>query len=65
MTEQKKRAMEDKTLLEEDKRILTHRLKEKSEELSKISNQQIDTLSDMMNLHHELNIRDINPKVTK
>ena len=36
---QKKRAMEDKTLLEEDKRILTHRLEEKLEELSRISNQ--------------------------
>ena len=29
LTEQKKKAMEDKTLLEEDKRILTHRLEEK------------------------------------
>ena len=59
VTEQKKKAMEDKTLLEEDKRILTHRLEEKSEELSKISNQQLDTLSGMMNLHHELNIKEI------
>ena len=38
MTEQKKKAIEDKTLLEEDKRILAHRLEEKSEELSKVSN---------------------------
>ena len=36
--ELKKKAIEDKTLLEEDKRTLVHRLEEKSEELSKVSN---------------------------
>ena len=36
--EQKKKAIEDKNLLEEDKRILAHRLKEKLGELSKVSN---------------------------
>ena len=59
VTEQKKKAMEDKTLLEKDKRILAHRLEEKLEELSKVSNQQLDTLSNMMNLHHELNVKEI------
>ena len=59
VTEQKKKAMEDKTFLEEDKRILTHRLEEKSKELSKISNQQLDTVNDIMNLHHELNVKEI------
>ena len=39
VTEQKKKAIEDKTILEEDKRILANRLEEKSKELSKISNQ--------------------------
>ena len=38
VTEQKKKAIEDKTLLEEDKRTLAHRLEEKSDELSKVSN---------------------------
>ena len=38
VTEKKKKAIEDKILLEEDKRILAHRLEEKLEELSKISN---------------------------
>ena len=38
VTKQKKKAIEYKTLLEEDKRILAHRLEEKSEELSKASN---------------------------
>ena len=59
VTEQKKKAIEYKTILEEDKRILANRLEEKSKELSKISNQQLDTLSQMMNLHHELNIKDV------
>ena len=59
VTEQKKKVVEDKNLLEEDKRTLAHTLEEKSEELSKISNKQLDTLSQMMNLHHELNIKDI------
>ena len=57
--EEKKKAMEDKTLLEEEKIILAHKLEEKLEELSKISNQQLDTFSQMMNLHHELNVKDI------
>ena len=59
VTEQKKKAIEDKTILEEDKRILENRLEEKLEELSKISNQKLDTLGQMMNIHHELNVKDI------
>ena len=59
MTKQKKKAIDDKTILEEYKRILVNRLEKKSEELSKISNQQLDTFSQMMNIHHELNIKDI------
>ena len=38
VTEQKKKDIEDKPILEEDKRILANRLEEKSKELSKISN---------------------------
>ena len=38
VTEQKKKAIEDKAILEEDKRILANRLEENLEELSKISN---------------------------
>ncbi len=59
VTEQKKKVIEDKTILEEDKRILANRLEEKSEELTKISNQKLITLSQMMNIHHELNVKDI------
>ena len=57
--EQKKKSIEDKAMIEEDKRILAKRLEEKSIELTKISNMQLDTLSQMMNAHHELNIKDI------
>ena len=59
MTKQKKKAIEDKAIIEEDKIILANRLEEKLQELSKISNQQLDTLSQMMNIHHELNVKDI------
>ena len=59
VTEQKKKFIEDKTIIEEDKIMLANRLEENSEELSKISNQQLDTWSQMMNIHHELNVKDI------
>ena len=59
LTKQKKRAMEDKSMIEEDKRILNNRVEEKSTELTKISNMQLDTLSQMMNANYELNIKDI------
>ena len=59
VTEQKKKAIEDKIILEEDKRILENRLEKKSKELSKISNQQLDTLSQLMNIYHELNVKEI------
>ena len=45
--------------MEDDKRNLANRLEEKSIELVRISNMQLDTLSQMMNAHHELNIKDI------
>ena len=59
VTKQQKNAIEDKAIIEEDKRILAKRLEEKSEDLSKISNIQLDSLSQMMNAHHELNVKDI------
>ena len=57
--EQKKRVVEDRAMLEDDKRNLANRLEEKSTELTRISNMQMDTLSQMMNIHHELNMKDI------
>ena len=59
VTEQKKRATEDKAMIEEDKRNVSNKLEEKSTELTRISNMQLDTLSQMMNAHHELNVKDI------
>ena len=59
VTKQKKKSIEDRSMLEEDKRILANRLEEKIEELSKVTNQHLDTLGQMMNLHHESNVKDI------
>ena len=59
VTKQKKKAMEDKAMIEEDKRILAKKLEEKSIGLTRISNMQLDTLNQMMNVHHELNVKDI------
>ena len=59
VTEQKKRAIKEKVMIEEGKRNLANRLEEKSTELARISNMQLDTLSQMMNTHHELNVKDI------
>ena len=59
ITEQKNRVVEDRAMLEDDKRNIANRLEEKSTELTKISSMQMDTLSQMMNIHHELNMKDI------
>ena len=59
ITEQKKRAVEDRVMLEDDKRNLAKRLEEKCTTLTRISNMQMDTLGQLMNLHHELNMKDI------
>lgn len=59
ITEKKKRAVEDRVILEDEKRNLANRLEEKSTELARISNMQMDTLAQLMNLHHELNMKDI------
>ena len=57
--EQKKRAIEDRAMLEDDKRNLANRLEEKSTKLTRISNMQMDTLGQMVNIHHELIMKDI------
>ena len=45
VTKQKKRAIEDKIMIEDDKRNLTNRLEEKTIEFERILNMQLDTLS--------------------
>ena len=59
----KEEGHEDKAMIEEGKRILANGLEEKSTELTKISNMQLDTLSQMMNASYELNVKDI--EITK
>ena len=51
--------MEDKVMIAEDKRILRNRLEEESTELTKISNMQLDILSQIMNANYELKAKDI------
>ena len=43
--EQKKRAIEDRAMVEDDKINLANRLEEKSIELARVFNMQLDTLS--------------------
>ena len=57
ITEQKKRVVEERAMLEDGQRNLANRLEGKSTELTKISNMQLDTLTQMMNAHHELNMK--------
>ena len=59
VTEQKKRVIEDKAMMEDGKKNLSSILEERSIELARTSNMQLDTLSQMMNSHHELNVKDI------
>jgi hypothetical protein len=59
LTEQKKGAIEEKYMIEDDKRNVSSRLEEKTIEFERISNMQLVSLSQMMNAHHELNMKDI------
>ena len=52
-------------MIKYDKRNLANRLEEKSIELARVSNIQLDTLSQMMNAHHELNVKDIDISTLK
>ena len=46
-------------MIEDDKGNLANILEEKSIELEKFPNMQLDTLSQMMNAHHELNVKGV------
>ena len=65
ITKKKKRAIEDRAMIEDDKRKFSNRLEEKSIELARVSNMQLDTLIQMMNAHHELNVNDIEISILK
>ena len=51
--------MKEKVMIEDDKRVLTNRPKEKSSEVTKISTKQLETLGQMINANHEMNSNDI------
>lgn len=59
VTEQKKKDMEDKVMIEDDKRVLTNILEERSSQVTRIANMQLETLDQMMIANHELNAKDI------
>ena len=46
-------------MIEDEKRILTNRLEEKTSKVSRISNMQLETLSQMMIVNRELNAKNI------
>ena len=52
-------------MIEDDKRNLSNRLEEKSIDLARVSNMQLDTLSQMINSYHEMNIKDIEISIPK
>ena len=59
MTEQKKKVVEDKAMIEDDKRVLINRLEERSSKVTRITNMHLETLGQLMNANHELNTNDI------
>ena len=63
--EQKKRAIEERAMIEDDKRNIANRLEAKSIEFERILNMQLDSLNQMMNAHHELNMKDIDISTLK
>ena len=59
VTEQKKKAMEDKIMIEDDERFLTRKLEEESLEINKIAHIQLETMNQVMISNHEINSKDI------
>jgi hypothetical protein len=59
VSEQKTRVIEEKNMIEDDKRNIANILEEKSIEFERISNMHLDTFSQMMNAQHELNMKDV------
>jgi DNA-directed RNA polymerase subunit F len=59
VTEQKKKAEEDKVMIEDKKRILTNRLEENTSEVQRIASMQLETMNQVTIANHELNGKDI------
>ena len=65
VTKQKKKVVEDKDMIEDDKRVLTSILEERSSKVTKIANMHLETLGQLLNANNELNIKDIEIKKLK
>ena len=52
VTKKKEKFEEENVMIEDDKRILTNRLEEKTLEVNRIANMQLETLSQMMIANH-------------
>ena len=51
--------MEDKVMIESDKRVLTSRLEEKSSEVNRIAHIKLETMNQIIIANHEINSKDI------
>ena len=58
VTEKKKKAEEDKVMIEDEKRIVTKRLEEKTLEVNRISHMQLETMNQMIIFNDKLNEND-------
>lgn len=54
-TKKKKKAKEDKDMIEEDKRIFVNRLEEKTSDVQNLANMQLDTMNHLIITNQELN----------
>ena len=59
VTKKKKKVEEDKVMIEDDKRLLTIRLEEKTSKVHRIASMQLETMNQVMIVNHELNGKDI------
>ena len=57
--EKKKKAKEDRTMVEEEKRVMVTRLEERISYVQKITNTQLDMINQLMLVNQELNHRDV------
>lgn len=53
--EQKKKDKEEKFMIEDEKRTLTNKLEEKTSDVQKLANMQLDKMNQLMIANHELN----------
>ena len=59
ISELKMKVEEDKGMIKEDKRLLANRLEEKSSDVQKLTNTQLDLMNQLILANQELNKKDI------